>query len=191
MNFGRCFFCNKLAPIVFHVTEIEGKNIEAVDMCSKCGHEYMKSLSDPKEPSIKPKGPSVNLQHIKTAEDLISFVSSMMVPKKSPIPAHEPCPNCGLTLEVFDKTGRMGCPKCYDHFQVLVERVICPYHNATEHVGKRPKHMIIKQMEDDPVEKMKLLKLRLAKAIELEEYERAAEINEEIKRLTATLPSSS
>lgn len=190
MNFGRCFFCNKLTPIVFHITEIEKTNIEAVDLCSKCGHEYMKSLTAPKEPSLKPKKPTVNLQHIKTAEDLISFLGSLATPKKT-IPPHEPCPNCGMTLEMFDKTGRMGCPKCYDHFQILVERVICPYHNATEHVGKRPKHMIQKRMEDDPVEKMKLLKLRLAKAIELEEYERAAEINEEIKQLAALSSSSS
>jgi protein-arginine kinase activator protein McsA len=72
---------------------------------------------------------------------------------------------------------------------LIIDKVVCPYHKADHHVGKHPKHAVVKQTEKDPVEKMKLLKLQLAKAIELEEYERAAEINTEIKQLTASFPS--
>jgi protein arginine kinase activator len=188
MKFGRCFFCNKLAPIAFHVTEIEKNSVESVDLCPKCGHEYMKSLYTPQEPVV-PQG--ANVTQINTAQDLISFVASLMSSKKPIPPPSEPCPGCGMTLELFEKGGRLGCPTCYDHFQLLMEKVVFPYHKANEHVGKRPKHAPERELAQNPIEKMKLLKLRLASAVELEQYERAAELKKEIEQLTELLPSVS
>jgi protein-arginine kinase activator protein McsA len=50
---------------------------------------------------------------------------------------------------------------------------------------------MMRNIEKDPEEKMKLLKLRYAKAIELEEYEKAAEVNKEIEQLLIQSPPSS
>jgi len=183
MKLGRCFFCNKIAAVVFHVTEINDGTVESVDLCSRCGHEYISSLENNK----KPNGES-DLTKIQTPEDLLGFIASLATKKK---PSHEPCPLCGTTLEAFDQAGRFGCPGCYDHFNLLMEKVVFPYHGASEHVGKRPKHAAERRIDEDPAEKVKLLKLRLAQAVELEEYERAAIIHEEIKQLTQSLPSSS
>lgn len=135
---------------------------------------------------------SLDLTHIKTPEELLSFLSNLKVPtkKKETIP---PC-RCGLTETEFDEKGKFGCAHCYDHFGPKLEELVFPYHGgAREHVGKRPKNWSENRWMNDPVEKKKVLKLRLAKAIEVEDYERAAELKKELQQLSdseAQSPSS-
>lgn len=186
MNFQKCFFCNKLAPTPIHVTEIDDKNTQTVDLCVRCAKEYMESIENEMQKTApKPKSESVDLTHITTAEQLLELLAAKPRSKK------DPCV-CGMTIEEFDEYGRFGCADCYDHFHELVESIVVPYHNnAEEHVGKIPKYRAEREAEKDPHEKLKLLKLRLAKAIELEEYEKAALLNEELKKLNQELSTIS
>jgi protein arginine kinase activator len=129
----------------------------------------------------------LDLSHIKTPEELLKFITGMGQPAKP----QRTC-TCGWTLENFDKTGRFGCPKCYEIYLNKLEQLVFPYHGASQHVGKRMKHQVNRQAEFDSIEKEKLLKLRLAKAVELEEYEKAAEIKKELDQLKSELqPSTS
>lgn len=176
----KCFFCNKIVPLPYHVTEIENQQVSSFDMCSKCVKEYVKDLGG--NPVNKP----IDVTDIKTPEELLSFIdsiSSKMLNKK-------PC-KCGTTSECVEKNGRFGCTNCYEHFKEFMENVVYPFHNADTHIGKTPRAQIMRKIEENPEEKMKLLKLRYAKAIELEEYEKASEINDEIKQLLIQFPSSS
>lgn len=187
MKLQKCFFCNKITYTPFHVTEIE-EEVTSFDMCKKCAEEYMKDFDSSRKPEQQPQGPQgADLSYIKTPEELLAFLSGAQ-PKA--LPAMEPC-ECGMNLEEFEKFGKLGCVKCYDHFGKIVNPLMLNYHGSLGHVGKQPKQQIKDQMENDPEEKMKLLKLRYAQAIELEKYEDAAVINEEIKALTPSLPSAS
>lgn len=177
---NKCFFCNKIVPLPYHVTEIENQQVASFDMCSNCVKEYVKDLDG--NPVNKP----IDVTGIKTPEELLSFInsiSSKMLNKK-------PC-KCGTTSECVEKNGRFGCANCYEHFKEFMENVVYPFHNADTHIGKTPRAQIMRKIEENPEEKMKLLKLRYAKAIELEEYEKASEINDEIKQLLIQFPSSS
>ena len=187
MKFHKCFFCNKLAPTPYHVTEIDGDSIQSVDLCTKCGEEYLGSLTQPVGTTPKE---SVDLTNITTPEQLLELLTGQPQFEKK-YPPKNPCA-CGMTLQEFDEYGRFGCPDCYEHFHELVELVVLPYHNnPEEHVGKRPRHLAERIAERDPQEKMKLLKLRLAQAIELEEYERASVLKEQIDQLTQELSAAS
>jgi protein arginine kinase activator len=192
MKLHKCFFCNKLAATPFHVTEIDGDKVQSVDLCVNCAAEYMAAL-EPTDSVIAstPQQKAVNLTHITTPEELLELLTGVEPKFEKKYPVHEPC-KCGMTLQEFDEYGRFGCPHCYDHFEDLIEHVVLPYHNnPEEHVGKRPKYLAERQADKDPKEKMKLLKLRLAQAIELEEYERAAVLKQEIDALTQSFPSTS
>jgi len=140
-------------------------------------------MKDSPKPSEK-----VDLSHIKTPEELLDFLGMKEVTRISE-ETKEPC-KCGLTLEEFDIHGKFGCPKCYEHFSERMEQVVYPYHGAHEHVGKYPRRQLEEKWESTPDEKTKLLKLRYAKALELEEYEKASEINEELKELLNQSPPS-
>jgi len=182
MKFKKCFFCDKIVYTPHHVTEIDGQDVLSFDMCKKCGHDYMKGAYPLGETLPSPSPPKIDLSHIKTPEELLGFLTGGAKEEK------EPC-KCGMTLKEFDKCGKFGCPNCYDHFPERMKQLVFPYHGAQEHVGKYPKRQMKQKWESSPEEKMKLLKLQYAKALELEEYEKAAEINKQIELLSQSPPS--
>ena len=96
-----------------------------------------------------------------------------------------------MTLEEFNGHGRFGCSECYSHFEIIMEKLVYPYHKARQHVGKSPKREMAEKLENDPVEKLKFLKLKYAKALELEEYEKLADLVKEIEDVKTLLPTTS
>jgi protein arginine kinase activator len=179
MAIKKCFQCNKITYTPVHVTEIsKDKAVYSYDLCKICGDELMKINIE-----------KVDLSHIKTPEQLLEFMAAGIQKQKEP--EKPPCPGCGLTIEEFDNKGRFGCSKCYTHFTERMEQLVFPYHKANCHVGKIPKKYLKELCNSSPEEKTKLLKLQLAKAVELEEYEKAAQIKIELDSLLQTPPSSS
>jgi protein arginine kinase activator len=90
------------------------------------------------------------------------------------------CPSCGLNYEEFKKTGRFGCSQCYSSFGDRLEPLIKRIHGNTQHTGKVPKRTggIIRVRRD--IEK---LKYELKRAVENEQFEKAAELRDKIKSL--------
>lgn len=90
------------------------------------------------------------------------------------------CENCGLTYSQFSKIGRFGCKSCYQHFSDRLDPLFKRVHGNTSHVGKVPKRSggIIKYKRE-----INELKKDLARHIELEEFEEAAGIRDEIREL--------
>jgi protein arginine kinase activator len=177
MIVNKCHVCNLIKETPIHVTERnDDGTVSTYDLCQQCWEARMKELEG--QPKATGAKQMVDLTHIKTPEELLLFLSGLRPPRQSSI---QPC-ECGLTEVEFEDTGRFGCPKCYDHFKHQMEHVVLPFHKADQHVGKRPKRYIEHLMEN-PVEKRKILKLRLAKAVELEDYETAAAIKKELLNL--------
>lgn len=172
MAIKKCFQCNKFTYTPIHVTEIsKDKSVYTYDLCKKCGTPLM---------NIE-KTQKIDLSHIETPEQLLEFMSGINLAQKEV--SKPPCPGCGLTIETFDKNGRFGCAKCYEHFTERMEQLVFPYHKANSHVGKIPKKYIHDLCNSSIEEKIKLLKLQLAKAIELEEYEKATQFKTELENL--------
>lgn len=96
----------------------------------------------------------------------------------------ETCPECGMTYDEFRKVGRLGCSACYTAFAKPLRRLLKRIHGADTHVGRVPGHA----PEAVPVETsddVQSLRAELARAVEDEAYERAAEIRDQITRLEA------
>ena len=174
----KCNLCDKVIFCPYHVTEKDSKGKwETSDLCIPCAIEYLSNFSLSVYPITTPPpiAPSpeqgLDLTEIKSTEDLLAFITDHQHSQK------EPCPKCGLMLKEFDDKGRFGCPDCYNHFTECMEELVYPYHGSREHVGKIPKYTLD---EDNKEERKKLLKLRMAKAVELELYEEAAEIKKQL-----------
>jgi protein arginine kinase activator len=90
------------------------------------------------------------------------------------------CKNCGTTYNEFKKYGLLGCSECYKNFSPAIIPVIKRVQGNLEHVGKIPK-----KLGKEIMEKRRLSKLKeeLQKAIANEEYEKAAQIRDDIKSL--------
>lgn len=100
------------------------------------------------------------------------------------------CSNCGLTFEEFTNLGRFGCGECYKSFRPQLEPIMRKIHGASLHRGRSP--MVFNEAEagDNPVlpiREEERLEEELAKAIESEEFERAAEIRDKLKLMRESL----
>lgn len=182
MKIKKCFFCKKITHTPIQITEIKDDGaVETIYSCQKCREAWWDDDTKSMKPVPTPP-PAVDVTHITTAEDLLAFIAGCSL--KS---GKEPC-GCGMTEREFDANGRFGCPACYTHFSEKVEQLVLPYHKGREHNGKRPTRGIIEALMADPVEKEKILKLRYAKALELEEYEKCAELKKELDLLKPPPP---
>lgn len=90
------------------------------------------------------------------------------------------CKNCGTSYDEFKKSGLLGCDECYVNFDEALNNVIKRVQQNTEHIGKIP---VSKGKEISIKRQINKLKEQLQKVIALEEYERAAEIRDEIRKL--------
>jgi Uncharacterized protein with conserved CXXC pairs len=93
---------------------------------------------------------------------------------------NESCDICGMSFEDFRKTGKMGCSSCYQSYSDRIKPILKRLHGNTEHTGKAPSK-ISKVLEAS--REIDRLKEMLGKAIQSEEYEKAAELRDRIKEL--------
>jgi len=166
-----------------HITEVEHNCVlYSVDVCHVCGDEIRKAtLPKHMQGDITPTGGN-QMPIITSATELLDLLTGTS-PKLQPVieSNKKPCPRCGLTIDEFNLSGKFGCPTCYDHYRDEFMAVSINRQAGLEHVGKKPRHAIKKAK--DQAEQLKVLKLLLAKAKELEQFEKVAEIKQQINDL--------
>jgi len=94
------------------------------------------------------------------------------------------CGFCGMTIEEFNKTGLLGCARCYDVFNESIMTMLKRIHGNVKHHGKIPRK-VSGRIRD--AYNLRSLKEELQKCIEREEYEKAAQIRDKIKVLEKSL----
>lgn len=90
------------------------------------------------------------------------------------------CPGCGMALSDFAKIGRLGCGQCYATFRPQLLEMIEKIHGTTKHKGKTPSTSV-EGME--PLKEERRLQEELQKAIDKEDFEKAAEIRDRINSM--------
>ena len=161
-----CCIC-KDKPATVHLTHIEGDKMQKVDLCEECA---------------KKKGVS-STPDFSLADLLLGLGASQEIEQASG-GVDLKCPRCGFTQADFKKSGRLGCPECYQTFADGLEGLLKSMHKGTRHVGKVPESL---RESRDLSDRLKNLQKKLAKAIEEENFEQAATLRDEIKQLTARL----
>lgn len=90
------------------------------------------------------------------------------------------CPQCHLSFPEFTKGGRLGCSHCYKEFASQLEPILKRIHAGERHEGKMPKRLSgVKGIE----RQIDLLRGQLQQAIQIENFEQAAQLRDEIKAL--------
>jgi protein arginine kinase activator len=77
--------------------------------------------------------------------------------------------------------GRLGCSQCYEFFQQQLIPLLRSIHGNTRHVGKIPQRFA---RQVSLRRKARGLQDELELAIQLEQFERAAELRDEIRKLS-------
>jgi len=94
------------------------------------------------------------------------------------------CSFCGMTIDEFNKTGLLGCAKCYEAFSDSIQTMLKRIHGNVKHHGKIPGKVSGKIRD---AYNLRSLKEELQRCIENEEYEKAAQIRDKIKVLEKSL----
>jgi protein arginine kinase activator len=86
-----------------------------------------------------------------------------------------------MTFSEFRDHGQLGCPNDYDAFaETLVPMLARAQDQATQHVGKVPRHAGTAQQRQTEILR---LRSELKDAINTEQYERAASLRDRIKQM--------
>lgn len=90
------------------------------------------------------------------------------------------CPSCGLTYDKFRQAGQFGCSHCYETFEPYMDALLKRVQGGTEHTGKIPGRQGGPLTMERTIEN---LRRQLQEAITREEYERAAELRDQIREM--------
>ncbi len=91
------------------------------------------------------------------------------------------CEDCGLSFGEFRETSLMGCPNCYNAFEKPLEPLLERAHgSSTHHVGKVPRRGGASEMRQQQLLRMRR---RLDEAVDSEDYELAARLRDELRRV--------
>ncbi|NOZ20773.1 MAG: hypothetical protein GXP25_06755 [Planctomycetes bacterium] len=157
----KCQSCKKNEATV-HFTDIQGSEKKEVHLCEECAREQTGML-----PKVTLEEIFSNLiqQHSKETADLLKTT----------------CPNCGMSYVEFKAGGRLGCASDYVVFEEGLTPLLEKLHHGTQHIGKTPSHA-----GDDVRRENEIIRLRreLDRAVQREEYEKAAGIRDRIRELT-------
>src|SRR6476620_476294 len=165
----KCQHCEK--PATFHITELTGPKPVEFHLCEIHAKLY---LMQPEQAGAQaPTLAGVLAQQLsvsQTAEELAKL-------------DQRACPMCGITFFEFRNQGRLGCPHDYVFFEKELEPLIANIHGETTHKGKKPRHGAAGTQQ-----RTELIRMRreMKDAIEKENYERAKELRDEIKKVEET-----
>lgn len=161
-----CDHCNKEEATVFLTQIVEGK-MQKMNFCEVCAQK--KGVNDPAGFAL-----TELLLGLGLTQDMAPVTELT-------------CSVCGWKHSQFKKTGRLGCSACYDLFIEELLPMLRNMHPNLVHIGKMPCRFAQEQKKQ---ESTKLLQEELRKAIAAEEYEKAAQIRDEMIALQKTLSSS-
>jgi len=155
-----CDVCKTNQATVFLTQIVDGK-MQKVNLCESCSKE--KGVTDPTGFAL--------------ADLLLGLGAAQEIEKSGTL---QKCPACGFSQADFKKTGRLGCPLCYDTFSEGLNSLLKAMHKGTSHVGKTPARLLESMQFDAEMEN---LQKELQKAVVDENYESAAELRDQIKHL--------
>ena len=97
-----------------------------------------------------------------------------------PADAEITCPVCGMKASDFQRTGRVGCAMCYDAFSGVMSPLFTRISAAPKKEDETPAE---EPQASEKESQIKALREEMFAAVSAEEYERAAQLRDTIRRL--------
>jgi protein arginine kinase activator len=167
-----CQICGKSNATV-HFTEIHDNRMSEIHVCERCADE--KGLHS-----------APGKHKFDIADLLAGMVDSMTETEEERVGSIQ-CSSCGLLYSQFKETGRVGCGECYHAFRYKLRPLLRSIHGSVDCKAKRP----ARSVGDEPrARQIQRLHDELRRLVEREEFERAAAVRDEIRRLQTEPPAA-
>lgn len=147
---------------ILHVTKIENNQMNTYHLCEGCATA---------------KG----LEGAGAAADAPLTEFLQQVGRGGTTAPTGPCPYCGMRLEEFKKLGRLGCSHCYVAFEPHLRGLLRRLHGGVQHLGKV--YLPPDPSRAEQQERLAGLRRKLDRAVQSEDFERAAELRDMIRTL--------
>jgi len=173
----KCQHCDRQA--VFHITELETGTVRELHLCEDHARVYLNQSEAGGAGEQSAEGTSGGggltgpLGVGQTADELA------VLDQKA-------CDMCGITFFEFRNQGRLGCPHDYVHFAKELEPLIINIHGASEHNGRVPTQASAGGPPTRDTEELTGvigLRREMKEAIACEDYEKAKENRDQIRRI--------
>ena len=90
------------------------------------------------------------------------------------------CERCGISLSQFTKSGKLGCPNCYQAFREQLTPMLQQIHGRVQHAGRKP-------LDDEAAQRRRAgyerLSRQLEQAVAMEDFETAAILRDQLRQL--------
>ncbi len=91
------------------------------------------------------------------------------------------CERCGTSLSQFTKSGKLGCPNCYQAFREQLTPMLQQIHGRVQHAGRKP-------LDDEAAQRRRAVYDRLSRQLEqavaMEDFETAAILRDQLRQLS-------
>lgn len=163
----KCDACGEPGAVV-HLTQVVDNETTSSHLCERCAAEKGIQTGAP---------PSSNLP----LADFLAKMGGEGLEGGGPLEDEQACPFCDLSTKDFREVGRLGCPQCYPTFESYLRGLLRKIHGGTQHVGKV--YLPPDPSVSEKAKQLEGLRRKLARAIETEDFERAAELRDQIRTL--------
>ncbi len=154
----KCDLCDKEA--VVHLTQVVNGEMKEVHLCEEHAVEKGIDINSPISITDILMGLDQNKKPVGSGD--LSFA----------------CPRCGLTRDEFRKSGRLGCPVCYETFMAELTMAVKAMHHSVQHIGKIPAR---EGTQTRIKSRIARLQKDLDAAVAREDYEQAARLRDQIR----------
>lgn len=174
-----CDYCNK--PAVVHEVTVKNGEKHEVHLCEEHAAEAGMNM-----PGSKPINELLTKFVISHPSSSGGAATSGTSPSAKSV--RRRCATCGLGLDEFRRTGLLGCPDCYESFRSQLEPLIERAQNGgVSHLGKTPRRA--GASIDRQLHRQRLIQ-ELDHAVNAEQYERAAQLRDQLESLETDTPNA-
>lgn len=180
-----CSSCQK-APATIVLMDLDGGSVSSQQhLCSPCAEKLG---------VVQPKAPMKMSAEL--LEDLLGSVQGKAARQRR----ESGCAGCGLTVQQFKNTGRLGCPRCYETFRTDLVPLLQRVHESSQHKGRLPGVLQPTTQTPTPparepaarkapaaktkskTDELVVLRKRLEDAVRGERYEEAASLRDALRK---------
>lgn len=159
----KCGECDN-AEATIHLTQVVDNKMTTYHLCEACAAK--KGLQGGPTPASAP---------------LTDFLAQMGQGSSASEAGGGRCSGCGLSVNDFKRSGRLGCAGCYRAFEKHLRGLFRRLHGGTQHVGKV--YLPPDASEADRTARIASLRRSLRRAVDGEDFERAASLRDEIREM--------
>lgn len=166
-----CESCKQREATV-HLTQVVDDSVKKIHLCEECAAQKGLDIHAP----------------VSISDLLLGLGKAVEPAAEAPAASERACPRCHMRPADFKKTGRLGCPDCYEAFTVELGPLIKGMHRSEQHTGKMPGPVTDAPPPPPAGADVGALQRALDHAVAAENFEEAARLRDRIQAARATAP---